>query len=176
MGFLSGAYGKLMAGKMVRQLQYQATMVQSRLRRVTKEIANQEKLFSAQERQLKADMQRQMQSSIFGQANLYGIDMSNPLSFLELSKSEKGSAYLQAFNQFQQYQQAQFVQAQSAWQNAFEMMRDSVLEQLKDEEDDLQTEKDNLDSRIKIAQQEYEAKKEEEKAGVKGLAPEYTGQ
>ena len=56
------------------------------------------------------------------------------------------------------------------------MMRDSVLEQLKDEEDDLQTEKDNLDSRIKIAQQEYEAKKEEEKAGVKGLAPEYTGQ
>ena len=56
------------------------------------------------------------------------------------------------------------------------MQRESMLQPLKDLEDDLQTQKDNLESRLKIAQAEYDAKKEEEKAGVKGLTPDYTGQ
>ena len=70
----------------------------------------------------------------------------------------------------------QTAQAQSMWQNMFEMQRESMLQPLKDLEDSLQTEKDNLESRLKIAQAEYDAKKEEEKAGVKGLTPDYTGQ
>ena len=49
MGFLSGAYGKLMAGKLVRQIQYQLTGVQSQLRRVTKEVGDMEKMFTAKE-------------------------------------------------------------------------------------------------------------------------------
>ena len=64
MGFLSGAYGKLLAGKLVRDLQYQMTSVQSRLRRVTRQVGDMEKMFQTQERNMKAAMQSQMQYGI----------------------------------------------------------------------------------------------------------------
>lgn len=165
MGFLSGAYGKLMAGKLVRDLQYQMTSVQSRLRRVTREIGDMEKNMQTQERNLKA----QMQASIFGamgQAGVSGFDQTNMLGVVGGMTSEQYSMYVQQ----------QYSMAQSMWQNMFEMEREAQLQPLKDLEDSLQTEKDNLESRLKIAQAEYDAKKEEEKAGVKGLTPDYTGQ
>ncbi|CDE88333.1 unknown [Clostridium sp. CAG:729] len=80
------------------------------------------------------------------------------------------------YSMIQQQVQQQYSMAQSMWQNMFEMEREAQLQPLKDLEDSLQTEKDNLESRLKIAQAEYDAKKEEEKAGVKGLTPDYTGQ
>ena len=61
-------------------------------------------------------------------------------------------------------------------QDQFDQMREMMLQPLKDLEEDLQSQKDNLESRVKIAEAEYEAKKKEEDAGVKSLAPQYTGQ
>lgn len=171
MGFLSGAYGKLMAGKMVRSLQYEMTMVQSQLRRITKQVGDMEKLFSAQERNIKTQMQAQMQNGIFAYGQQLGINPQDPSSMSKLDQS-----YITLYNNYQQQQQQQFMMAQSAWQNTFEMMREAMLQPLKDTEDQLQTQKDNLESRLKIAQAEYDAKKEEEKAGAKNLAPDYTGQ
>ena len=80
------------------------------------------------------------------------------------------------YAKFSQMAQMKYAQSNAMWQNMFEMQRDSVLQALKDEEDDLQTQKDNLESRIKIAQAEYDAKKDEEKQGAQGLKPDYTGQ
>lgn len=80
------------------------------------------------------------------------------------------------YSMYNQMVQQQYSMAQSAWQDMFEMQREAALQPLKDLEDDLQTQKDNLESRLKIAQAEYDAKKEEEKAGVKGMTPDYTGQ
>lgn len=171
MGFLSGAYGKLMAGKLVRDLQYQMTSVQSRLRRVTREIGDMEKNMQSQERNLKA----QMQASVFGamsEARVGGFDPTNMLGVTSGMTTEQYSLY----SMIQQQVQQQYSMAQSMWQNMFEMEREAQLQPLKDLEDSLQTEKDNLESRLKIAQAEYDAKKEEEKAGVKGLTPDYTGQ
>lgn len=176
MGFLSGAYGKLMAGKLVRSIQYEMTRVQSQLRRTTRDIANMEKMFSAQERSLKARMQSDMQNSIWGYAGKLGVNPNDPKSMMNMYQTEQGQEFLNAFSVYQQRQQAQFTMAQSMWQNNFEMMREAQLEPLKDLEDELQTRKDNLDSRLKLAQQEYDAKKEEEKAGAKNIAPDYTGQ
>jgi len=56
------------------------------------------------------------------------------------------------------------------------MYREATLEPLKQYEDELQTEKDNRESRLKLLEADYQASKEEEKAGAKNLAPEYTGQ
>ncbi len=174
MGFLSGAYGKLMAGKLVRDLQYQMTSVQSRLRRVTRQVGDMEKMFQAQERNMKSAMMGQMNYATMGlmYGNKVQFDPNNPLAAL-------GNMSSQDYTQFaaiQQQVQQQYAMAQSMWQNMFEMQRESMLQPLKDLEDSLQTEKDNLESRLKIAQAEYDAKKEEEKAGVKGLTPDYTGQ
>lgn len=171
MGFLSGAYGKLMAGKMVRSLQYEMTMVQSQLRRITRQVGDMEKFFSAKESSIKAQMQAAMNGSVFKYGEQLGINPQDPSSMSKLDQS-----YITLYNNYQQQQQQQFMMAQSAWQNTFEMMREAMLQPLKDTEDQLQTQKDNLESRLKIAQAEYDAKKEEEKAGAKNLAPDYTGQ
>ena len=82
-------------------------------------------------------------------------------------------------NQYAQYSQMvqmKYAQSNAIWQNMFEMQREAMLQPLKDLEDDLQTQKDNLESRIKIAQAEYDAKKDEEKQGAQSLKPDYTGQ
>lgn len=162
MGFLSGAYGKLMAGKLVRDLQYQMTSVQSRLRRVTREIGDMEK-------------NMQMQASVFGAMSRAGVGGFDPTNMLGVTSGMTTEQY-SLYSMIQQQVQQQYSMAQSMWQNMFEMEREAQLQPLKDLEDSLQTEKDNLESRLKIAQAEYDAKKEEEKAGVKGLTPDYTGQ
>lgn len=166
MGFLSGAYGKLMAGKLVRDLQYQMTSVQSRLRRVTREIGDMEKNMQTQERNMNAQFQNQSIWAMQGLQSGVVRDASGNID------QDSYQAYIYG----QQMAQSQVAMAKTMWQNMFEMEREAQLQPLKDLEDSLQTEKDNLESRLKIAQAEYDAKKEEEKAGVKGLTPDYTGQ
>ena len=50
MGFLLGAFGKLAAGRRVRQLQAQMMRVQSRLRRATRDVSEMEKQLQRQEK------------------------------------------------------------------------------------------------------------------------------
>ncbi len=174
MGFLSGAYGKLMAGKLVRQLQYQLTGVQSRLRRVTREVGDMEKMFNAQERNMKTQMQSQMNMFSMG---LY--EMNPLLSQVGLEGEQMQKLQMQQYQNYMYGRQAiqqQFMMAQNVWQDMFQMQRESVLQPLKDLEDDLNLEKDNLESRLKLAEQDYEAKKKEEQAGAKSFTPEYTSQ
>lgn len=175
MGFLSGAYGKLMAGKLVREIQYQLTGVQSKLRRVTRQVGDMEKMFSAQERNMKTQMQSQMNTSVFnlmGYSGFGAFDPSNMAGVTSGMSQEQFSKYSMA----NQMIQLQYSMAQSAWQDMFEMQRESMLQPLKDLEDDLQTQKDNLESRLKLAESDYEAKKKEEQAGAKSFTPEYTSQ
>lgn len=175
MGFLNGAYGKLMAGKLVRDLQYQMTGIQSQLRRVTRQVGDMEKMFTQQERNMKAQMQSQMMSamgSAFGMPMGMNAGQMNPMMAFQMFANQDTNKYAQISQIIQQ----QFATANTMWQNMFEMQREAMLQPLKDLEDDLQTQKDNLESRLKIAQAEYDAKKEEEKAGVKSLTPDYTGQ
>ena len=174
MGFLNGAYGKLMAGKLVRDLQYQMTSVQSRLRRVTREIGQKEKMYQAQERNMKQAMQSQMQAAMWGYMGISPMDMRglDPATAQQLFGNVDSTKYSFAM----QMVQTQYATAQNVYQQMFEMQREADLQALKDLEEDLQTEKDNLESRLQIAKQEYDAKKEEEKDGAKGLQPNYTGQ
>lgn len=195
MGFLMGAYGKLMAGKLVREIQFQMTSVQSRLRRVTREVGLKEKMFAAQERNMKMQMQNQMMEGMFGSvmgrvnagdqamapyaqmlyASIYGGTAAmNGFNLQNIGDISNPAA--QTYSNIQQAWQMQYTKANTMWQNMFEMQKEAELQALKDLEDDLQVEKDNLESRLKIAQGEYEAYKEEEKQGAQNLKPDYTGQ
>ncbi len=178
MGFLSGAYGKLMAGKLVRQLQHQQTSIQLRLNRVTKQAGEMEKYFNRMERNMKAQMQSQMQYASMGIANgfpmlqQFGVPTgANASQFLNAQNSE-----YQNYMQCQQMMQQQFAMAQNVWQDQFEMMRESQLQPLHDLEDSLQTELDNVKSRLQLAKDQYDAKKKEEQDGAKNMVPDYTGQ
>lgn len=174
MGFLSGAYGKLMAGQLVRDLQYQMTSVQSRLRRVTRELGDKEKMYQSQQRNMKQAMQTQMQYAAYGMMGQTGMDPSAIWSNPMMANVNQGQ--ISMYSQCMQYAQMQYQASMTMWENMFEMQRDADLNALKDLEQDLQTEKDNLESRLQIAKAEYDAKKEEEKDGAKNLAPNYTGQ
>lgn len=172
MGFLSGAFGKLMAGKYLRTLQFKATMVQSRLRQTTREIGRLDKMFSSREKQIKTGIAQQQQAYMY-EANLLlkGMCEGGPTNDTQVTSTNYA-----AYSAQQQKVQAWAAMANTYWEQMFEMEKESLLQPLKDLEEDLQSEKDNLESQIKIAQAEYDAKKEEEKAGAKTLAPDYTGQ
>lgn len=175
MGFLMGAYGKLMAGQRARSIQYQLTTIQSRLRRVTREIGDKEKMYQAQERNMKTMMQAQMQAAIYG---YMGLPMgANPAAMDPATAQQMwGSMDMTQYSQYAQAVQMQFASANSMWQQAFELQRDADLNALKDLEESLQLEKDSLESQLKIAEQDYQANKEMEKQGAEKLKPDYTGQ
>lgn len=197
MGFLLGAYGKLMAGKRVRQLQARMMSVQSQLRRATRDIENMERSLNQQEKNLKymnqswmsnmmLGMSGGLQSSIFGALQKqFGNSLpmnGNSIDYSQLTSEQASymsSITQQMTTQFQYQQQAMqsaLMQQNSMIENNFETYKELQLQPLKDTEEDLQLEKDSLESQIQLAQQDYEACKEMEKAGSKNLAPQYTGQ
>ena len=83
MGFLSGAYGKLMAGRLVRQLQWQLTSVNSRLNRITKQVGDMEKSMQRQER-----MQSMFMNNQFNQIRM------GMMSGMDQSSTQDYSAYM----------------------------------------------------------------------------------
>ncbi len=102
----------------------------------------------------------------------------------------KDSAAAQALMQSISQQQANFntqVSSMTSWmdqnvatckqqiEEKYEMLRDQMLEPLKDEEDSLQLEKDTLESQIQVAKADYEACQKMEQQDAKMLAPNYTG-
>jgi len=199
MGFLLGAYGKLMAGKRVRQLQARMMHVQSQMRRVTREVADMEKQIQAQEKSMKNSIKQMasvfnmgLQSAASASLESMRSSMLNQFIDPETKAITKGketefNTNLQLFQQqsaglaqansfIQQITQASVAQMEQTIDAQIEMMKELQLEPLKDLEDELQTEKDSLESQVQIAQADYEACKEMEKAGAKNLAPNYTGQ
>ncbi len=160
MGFLSGAYGKLMAGRLVRQLQWQLTSVNSRLNRITKQVGDMEKSMQRQER-----MQSMFMNNQFNQIRM------GMMSGMDQSSTQDYSAYMWGVQNLQ----SQMMMQQTMMSEYFDMEREAQLEPLKAIQEELETEKDNLESRLKLAQGQYEAKKKEEQDGAKNMVPDYTG-
>lgn len=175
MGFLSGAYGKLMAGKYLRTLQHQETMVQARLRRCTREVGQMEKYLTRMEKQVNANMQHDYQMGMM-QYIPGGFDFFKTGGGSAIGNGQWTDGQRQDYMAASQMMQCRLSQAQTLWAAQFDMIRESMLTPLKEQEDSIQTELDSLKSQIQLAQAEYDAKKEEEKAGAKNIAPDYTGQ
>ena len=161
MGFLSGAYGKLMAGRLVRQLQWQLTSVQSRLNRVTKQIGDMEE-----------SLQRQERSYSMYNMNVFNQIRAGMGSCVNQQDTNSYNNYLMGVQSLQMQMQMQ----QSMMAEQFDMMRDAQLEPLKAIQEQLETRQANLESRLQIARQQQEAKQKEEQDGAKNMAPDYTGQ
>lgn len=202
MGFLLGAFGKLMAGRRVRDLQARMMRVQSKARRVTRQIEQMSKnLESMKKMELNnLSMQQQMANSImpFAITQQMGVcpgtngDMISQMmmggagidGLLNNTSADQQTRMLQqqwmaAFSQSKTQLSAQnemiLTQMKSQIEEKYENMNDIMLEPLKMEEDSLQTEKDSLESQIQIAQADYEACKKMEQSDAKNLAPNYTG-
>ena len=127
-----------------------------------------------------------LQASIFGALKTqFGDSLPIANGGIDYAKlSSEQASYLssitqQMTTQFQYQQQAMqssLMQQNSMIENNFEAYKELQLQPLKDTEEELQLEKDSLETQIQLAQQDYEACKEMEKAGAKSLVPNYTGQ
>jgi hypothetical protein len=192
MGFLLGAFGKLAAGRRVRQLQAQMMRVQSRLRIATRQSATMSKMLETQKKaelnniSFMSNMASTMMPGIL-KSNL-GIteDQWNLFSGLGTFNSSnnkmdettqlKYGEYQNAMSQMKASNEMLVTQMKQQIEDKYENLNETMLEPLKMEEDSLQTEKDSLESQIQIAQADYEACKKMEQADAKNLAPNYTGQ
>lgn len=192
MGFLLGAFGKLSAGRRMRQLQARMMRVQSRARRVTRDVEKMEKLLQQQEKRdlnsltcnnssMYIMAQNQMlDTNIQGfgtlrdlQAQWAGGTISpEALNAMTAAQGQMG----QMLSQSKVQNDAVVAQMKQQIEDKYELMREQMLEPLKDEEEELQTEKDSLESQYEIAKNDYEACKKMEAADAKNLAPNYTGQ
>ena len=194
MGFLLGAYGKLAAGSRYRQLQSKMMGVQSRLRRVTKDVANMEKSINAQKTQELNNLK--MGKMAFGQLlpgfvgnNIQGMTpetlqaINGGLSIAgltpqQLAEMKVNSGAITAYNQMLGQMNSQYesliTMAQQSIEQKYDDYKEMMLEPLKQEEEDLQIEKDTLESQVQIAKEDYEACKKMEQDGAKTFAPQYT--
>lgn len=176
MGFLTGAYGKIMAGKYYRDLQYKQTKVMAQVRRASKDVADMEKYLTQMEKQVETNMQCQMQQA-YQQAGFFnGYDFLGTNGGSPLGTGTWTTEQRQDYMVFSQQMQWQLAQAKSVWQVQFDMIKESMLQPLKDKEDELQTELESLKSQVLLAKEQYDAHVQEEKAGVEYLKPDYTGQ
>lgn len=195
MGFLLGAYGKLAAGSRYRSLQARMMRIQSKIRRATRDVANMEKMIDRQQKSMEQQLtlqntmakqmyQNQMMGVMYDPNSEYAKALKT-LQTENLSNEERSAAAAKV-SQYQQTMSSQISQMNSQAdtqlalnkqyiENQIEMMRDQLLEPLKDEEDSLQLEKDTLESQIQVAKTDYEACQKMEQADVKMLTPNYTG-
>ena len=199
MGFLLGAFGKLMAGRRVRDLQARMMRVQSKARRTTRQIEKMSKMLETQKKLELNNLSMQQQwanmampNMIKGMLATQGLTPSQQVDAMMTCGADMSSMLNQpgAMSDIDKQWMAQFssMKTQMAGQNEmiltqmksqieekYENMNDIMLEPLKMEEDSLQTEKDSLESQLQIAQADYEACKKMEQADAKNLAPNYTG-
>lgn len=178
MAFLTNAYAKLMSGKLVRSINFELMGISSRLRRKTREISDVTNVFTRQERSMKQALQAQCQAISMGGflgVNTMPLSMMGPGAmdaqnlFSVYGSLDKDS--LAAISLAQQTAQMQYQQSLTLWQNQFEQEKEMVLSQLKDEEEDLQIQKENLESRLKLAEAEYKAYSDREDKEAQSVAP-----
>jgi hypothetical protein len=189
MGFLLGAFGKLAAGRRVRQLQAQMMRVQSRLRIATRQSATMSKMLETQKKlelnnvtYLSNMATTMMPNALKTQCNLTDDQMKlftgagtfNSSSTMSDTDKIAYGDYQNAMTQMKANNEMIITQMKQQIEDKYENLNETMLEPLKQEEDELQTEKDSLESQIQIAQADYEACKKMEQTEAKNLAPSYT--
>lgn len=172
MGFLTGTYLKMQSARMRIQLQHQLTSIMSQLNQVTKQMGQMEKMLASQQRNADLALRQQTQTSIWaGLEEHYGVNPNDPTSLTKLD-----SAAVQAFNYAQQEAQYRYAQAQSIWANQFEYYREAQLEPLKSKEESLTIRKTNIESRLRLIEEQEKAAESMTKASAQDFTPQYSGQ
>ena len=116
--------------------------------------------------------QQSLQASMMGQ--FQGVDFSadkEKMGAYQIASSE----YQQALSQVKAQNDIMLAQQKQQIEDYFDQLKETQLEPLKDEEDELKSEKESLESQILLAKNDYDACKEMEKDGSKQMKPDFTG-
>lgn len=171
MGFLTGTYLKMQSARMRIQLQHQLTTVMSQLNRVTKQMGQMEKMLASQQRNADLALRQQTQNSIWAAADSAEINLNDPASLANMD-----SAKAQSFNYVQQQAQYRYAQAQSVWADYFENYKEAQMEPLKSMEESLTIRKTNIESRLRLIEEQEKAAESMTKSSAQDFTPQYSGQ
>ncbi len=170
MGFLTGTYLKMQSARMRIQLQHQLTSIMSQLNRVTKQMGQMEKMLASQQRNADLALRQQTQMSIW--AGLEGkVNPNDPSSLANMD-----SATAQALSYTQQQAQYRYAQAQSVWADYFENYKEAQMEPLKSMEESLTIRKTNIESRLRLIEEQEKAAESMTKSSAQDFTPQYSGQ
>ena len=183
MGVLLGAFGKLQQGSYYRGIQAKLMNVQSRLRKATRQVSRVEQQISRLEKSGTNSLRIQQQALLMN--GMASLKASSGLAALEakganMTAEEKQqyataqSTYSSMMSELQANVQMQVSVAQEQLEQQIQMLRDTQLEAAKDEEDNLGTEKDSLESQMQQAKADYDACKQMERADADMFKPTYT--
>lgn len=179
MSFLLGAFGKMAASRRVRDLNAQKLRISSRLRRATKQIGVVDKQIAraeqADKNALKAQVNAAKQAaqlnlqSTLGLGNLDGTENGTTLDQTQMAKFNSGLSMISG------NADAYYATMEQRISDYYENLRDTQLEPLKQEEDLLQSELEQIDSQIQVAQGELKFCQDMEKNDAKSMTPQYVG-
>ena len=168
MGFLTGLFQSLMLTRMINTKQHRLTQVMTRIRRVQKESSTLEKSIS---NQLRGAQQQARQNYAYNISQFQFVDSSgNPKTCDYTSQADLLEMTSQKSTWTTQCQTLMQQEIAAAEEQA-EIDKEIYLEQLKDEESDLEIEKEQLEAQIKFYQQWKEGCQQDYQASIKNFKP-----
>lgn len=178
MGFLTGAFLKIYSAKQRLNLQHRLTSVTMQLQRAQRQSGDIQKRLTQmkqmQSMNMKA-MQTYMMRGASAEMNSIFDSIKNNTS---LSDADRSAQLMQANSTFSMKQQdiaLQFSQQQAQQEMAMQEFEEAQLEPLKNLEESLTIEKNNIESQLKLVEGQEKAAADMEKSSQKDFTPEYTG-
>lgn len=180
MGILTGLFKSIMLTRMINTKQHRLTQVMSRMRRLQKESTNVEKQINAFKRSQTTAINSEFSSRDLSTRAMIeaGLITQKQVDNNQLSSEEMQNIYAsntllinQKYSQLQEYfgNSKQF--ALSELEDRIEAMKEEQLEPIKDEEEDLEVEKQTLETQIKMYEQWKQGAQEETQSGIKNFKP-----
>ncbi len=188
MGFLLGAFGKQMAGTRYRSLQARLMHISSRARRVHNSLDRLQKsierdkkrelnALSAQNTAANMTAQQQLNAVLQGILPSLGLgtDAKSMTTDQQAAYNAKYNEANAAYQMSKAHMDMQIAAEKQRIEDYYDDYQESLIEPLKMEEEELQSEKERLESQVTMAKQDYEACQKMEQADAKMLQPNYTG-
>lgn len=179
MGFLLAGFGKQMAGTRMRAIQANIMRISRQVARIQKDYRHMKKdLENAQKAEINALKFQNQQAIALASKQLLGTMQSTMAGLGKDQNISQSNEYKMAemfFSQTQSQKQAELTYMTQQIESKYEYLQNEYLEPLKEEEEELTSEKDLLESQFKMAEEDYKACKQMEQNDAKYLAPNYTG-
>ena len=181
MGFLTGAFLKIYSAKQRIQLQHQLTSVTMRLQQVQRQSGQLQKQLTQMKQMQSNNITAMTNQFLQGATGAGSAAMQSIFTKVQSGQTLTADEQNQmtAYNQASTQAQMQASIFSSTYKNmletSFQQYEEAQLEPLKNIEEMLTIEKNNIESQIKLVEGQEKAAGDMEKSSQKDFVPEYTG-
>ena len=176
MGLLTGTWLKQFVIKERASLDRRMIGIQSELDKVKNDKEKQQRMMTAQQNNVNMMMRNQLQEGIFQAADFFGVNVSNPGALMGTNFQDPTvQQNLQQFQMAQQQLQYNFANAQSIWQNQFNMINEMTMAELTQRESALAQEMQSVKNSYTLLENKEKLADQMVQRGAKDFAPGQQG-